>query len=177
MNDLTISNLGLLLSIVPVLVHGVELLFPMQARWVVNWVLPFFGPALPRRSTSLGGSDQLAMLDAALAAAPVEKKRAGQDYVFLLLFEQRQGALCFAAIALGAVYGLTLGVADRDALHFVFGIVAVLMMLVNTNQAGLPGFGSHPKVSTNGRHVGFVFAPFWAVAALANWWGFSAALG
>lgn len=65
----------------------------------------------------------------------------------------------------------------RDALHFVFGVVAVLMMLVNASRAGLPGFGGHPKVSTNERHVRSVFAPFWAVAAVANSWGFSAALG
>lgn len=85
------------------------------------------------------------MLDAALAAAPHGKKRAREDYVFLLLFEQRQGAICFAAAA-GAVYGLTLGIVKREALHFVFGVIAVLMTLVNANQAGLPFFGNHPKI-------------------------------
>lgn len=176
MNELTISSLGLVLLIVPVLVHGIELLFPTQARWVVNWVLPFFAPMLPNRSRSLQLSEQLAMLDAALEAAPAEKKRAGEDYVFLLMFEQRQGAICFAAAALGAVYGLTLGLDGRDALHFVFGVIAVLMTLVNANQAGFPFFGDHPKVSTNGKHVGYAFTPFWAAAAALNWVGFTYAL-
>ena len=176
MTELTISSLALILLIVPVLVHGVEVLYPTQARWVVNWVLPFFAPMLPNRSKSLQFDDQIAMLNAAIEAAPDGKKRAGEDYVFLLMFEQRQGALCFAAVALGALYGLTVGLADRDALHFVFGAVAVLMMLVNANQAGLPFFGNHPRVSTNGKHVGFVFTPFWALAAALNWLGFTYAL-
>lgn len=176
MNELTISSLGLILLIVPVLVHGIELLFPTQARWVVNWVLPFFAPMLPNRSKSLQLNDQMVMLDAAIEAAPVEKRRAGEDYVFLLMFEQRQGAICFAAAALGAIYGLTLGLDGRDALHFVFGIIALLMMLVNANQAGLPLFGNHPRVSANGKHVGMVFTPFWAVALGLNWLGFTYAL-
>lgn len=176
MSQITISSLGIILLIVPFLVHGIEVLFPMQARWVVNWVLPFFAPTLPSRARSLLLDEQTAMLDAALEAAPPEKKRAGEDYVFLLMFEQRQGAICFAAAAAGALYGLTLGLVDRDALHFVFGVIAVLMMLVNANQAGLPFFGNHPKVSTNGKHVGFVFSPFWAVVAGLNWLGFTYAL-
>lgn len=176
MNELMISSLGLILLIVPVLVHGIELVFPTQARWVVNWILPFFAPMLPNHSKSLQLNEQMAMLDAAVEAAPLEKRRAGEDYVFLLMFEQRQGAICFAAAALGAIYGLTVGLADRDALHFVFGIIALLMMLVNANQAGLPLFGSHPRVSTNGKHVGLVFAPFWAVATGLNWLGFAYAL-
>ncbi|WP_317958813.1 hypothetical protein [Phaeobacter inhibens] len=138
--------------------------------------MPFFAPMLPNRSKSLQLDDQIAMLNAAIEAAPEEKKRAGEDYVFLLLFEQRQGALCFAAAALGALYGLTVGLADRDALHFVFGAVAVLMMLVNANQAELPFFGNHSKVSTNGKHVGLVFTPFWALAAALNWLGLTYAL-
>lgn len=176
MSDLTISSLGLILLIVPFLVHGIEVLFPTQARWVVNWVLPFFAPMLPSRAKSLLLNEQIAMLDAAVEAAPQEKKRAGEDYVFLLMFEQRQGAICFAAAAAGALYGLTLGLVDRDALHFVFGVIAVLMMLVNANQAGLPLFGNHPKVSTNGKHVGFAFTPFWAAVAALNWLGFSYAI-
>lgn len=176
MSELTISNLGLILLIVPVLVHGIEVLFPTQARWVVNWVLPFFAPMLPSRARSLQLNEQIAMLDAAVQAAPDDKKRAGEDYVFLLMFEQRQGAICFAAAAAGALYGLTLGLADRDALHFVFGVIALLMMLVNANQAGFPLFGNHPKVSTNGKHVGFVFTPFWVIATGLNWLGLTYAL-
>lgn len=176
MNELTISSLGIILLIVPFLVHGIEVLFPMQARWVVNWVLPFFAPMLPSRAKSLLLNEQITMLDAALEAAPQEKKRAGEDYVFLLMFEQRQGAICFAAAAVGALYGLTLSLVDRDSLHFVFGVIAVLMMLVNANQAGLRFFGNHPMVSANGKHVGFVFTPFWAMAAALNWLGFTYAL-
>ncbi|MEJ8563561.1 hypothetical protein QTO30_21515 [Yoonia sp. GPGPB17] len=176
MPELTISSLGLILLIVPVLVHGIELLYPTQARWVVNWVLPFFAPMLPNRSSSLQLDEQMMMMDAAIEAAPADKKRAGQDYVFLLMFEQRQGAICFAAAALGALYGLTSGIADRDVLHLVFGVIAALMMLVNANQAGLPIFGHNPKISTNGKHVGFVFAPFWATAATLNGLGFSYAV-
>ena len=176
MPELTISSLGLILLIVPVLVHGIELLYPTQARWVVNWVLPFFAPMLPNRSSSLQLDEQMMMMDAAIESAPADKKRAGQDYVFLLMFEQRQGAICFAAAALGALYGLTSGIADRDALHLVFGVIAALMMLVNANQAGLPIFGHNPKISTNGKHVGFVFAPFWATAATLNGLGFSYAV-
>ena len=176
MPELTISSLGLILLIVPVLVHGIELLYPTQARWVVNWVLPFFAPMLPNRSSSLQLDEQMMMMDAAIEAAPADKKRAGQDYVFLLMFEQRQGAICFAAAALGALYGLTSGIADRDALHLVFGVIAAPMMLVNANQAGLPIFGHNPKISTNGKHVGFVFAPFWATAATLNGLGFSYAV-
>ncbi|WP_415400795.1 hypothetical protein [Tateyamaria sp. SN3-11] len=176
MTELTISSLGLILLIVPVVVHGIEVLYPTQARWVVNWVLPFFAPMLPNRSSTLQLDEQMAMMDAAIEAAPADKKRAGQDYVFLLMFEQRQGAIGFAAAALGALYGLTLGIADRDALHLVFVVIAVLMTLVNANQAGLPMFGHHPKISTNGRHVGFVFTPFWAVATALNWLGFTSAV-
>lgn len=176
MTELTISSLGLVLLIVPVIVHGIEVLYPTQARWVVNWVLPFFAPMLPNRSSSLQLDEQMAMMEAAIEAAPADKKRAGQDYVFLLMFEQRQGAIGFAAAALGAFYGLTLGIEDRDALHLVFGAIAILMTLVNANQAGLPIFGHHPKISTNGRHVGFVFTPFWTVATGLNWLGFTYAV-
>jgi hypothetical protein len=176
MSELTISNLGLIILIVPVLVHGIEVLFPTQARWVVNWILPFFAPALPSRTKSLELNEQITMLDAAIQAAPEGKKRAGADYVFLLMFEQRQGAICFAAVAAGALYGLTLGIVDRDALHVVFGVVALLMTLVNANQAGFKLFGNHPRVSTNGKHLGFVFTPFWLIATGLNWLGLTYAI-
>jgi hypothetical protein len=176
MTDLTISNVALILLIVPFFVHGIEALWPMQSRWVVNWVLPFFGFKLPNPATALTYDDQLKMVDAARDAAPHAKQRAAEDYVFLLLFEERQGAIGFIAAAAGALYGLTLGIADRDALHFVFGTIAVLMMVVNANQAGLPFFGNHPRVSTNGKRVGIAFTPFWLGAAVLNWLGFTYAL-
>jgi len=176
MTENAISSIGLLLLIVPFLVHGIEVLWPMQARWVVNWVLPFFAPMLPCPSKSLQLREQLAMLDAAVEAVPVEKRRAGEDYVFLLLFEQRQGAIGFAAATAGALYGLNLGIADRDALHFVFGVIAVLMTLVNANQAGVPFLGNHPRMSVSGKHVGWVFTPFWMAVAAINWLGFTYAV-
>ncbi|MEM8581818.1 MAG: hypothetical protein AAGF50_11545, partial [Pseudomonadota bacterium] len=70
MPELTISSLGLILLIVPVLVHAIEVLYPTQARWVVNWVLPFFAPMLPNRSSSLQLDEQMMMMDAAIEAAP-----------------------------------------------------------------------------------------------------------
>lgn len=169
------SNLGLLLCLAPALVHAVEVVRPLWTRWVVNWVLPFFAPGLPRPARSLTHNDQIAMLDAALDAAPQDKAPAGADYVFLMLFEQRQGALAFIAVAVGVLYGLTLPLTDRHALHLVFGVMAALFALVNANQAGFPGLGHHPRVSRNGRNVGMLFAPFWAAAAILNYIGFSAA--
>lgn len=172
-DEMLVSSLGLILSIVPVTIHGVEVLFPMQARWIVNWVLPFFGFMLPSRAKNLTYDEQITMLDAALDAAPTEKKSAGADYVFLMLFEQRQGAIGFSAVAAGAIYGLTmLTLVERNPLHLVFGVVAVLMMLVNANHAGMPFFGNHPKVSPIGKNVGIVFTPFWLVVAVLNWLAF-----
>lgn len=176
MTDLTISNLALILLLVPVLVHGIEVLWPMQSRFIVNFVLPFFGFKLPNSATALTYADQQTMLDAARDAAPEGKKTAAEDYIFLMLFEERQGAIGFIAAAVGAIYGLSLGLADRDAIHLIFGVISVLMMLANANQIGLPFFGNHPKVSPNGRNVGYVFVPFWAVATLLNGLGFTYAL-
>jgi hypothetical protein len=160
MSTSLISTVGLLLCLAPALVHAVEIYRPLWARWVVNWVLPFFAPGLPRRSKALTHDDEIAMLDAALGAAPADKAHAGADYIFLMLFEQRQGTLAFIAVAAGVAYGLTLPLADRHALHFVFGIMAALFALVNANHAGIPGLGHHPRISRNGRNVGIAFAPF-----------------
>jgi hypothetical protein len=78
-------------------------------------------------------------------------------------------------VAAGALYGLALPLADRDALHLVFGVMAALFALVNANHAGLPFLGTHPRLSRNGRHVGIVFAPYWALATVLNALAFSAA--
>lgn len=172
-----LSSIGLVLSIIPVTIHGIEAFFPMQARWIVNWVLPFFGLMVPNRDKFLTYGEQMAMLDSALDNAPVTKKRAGADYIFLLLFEQRQGGIGFIAVAAGAIYGLTLSLVERNPLHFVYGIIAVLMMLANANHAGIPFLGNHPRVSQNGRNVGIVFAPFWAVVAILNGLAFVYSLG
>ncbi|MEO0749804.1 MAG: ATP-binding cassette domain-containing protein, partial [Pseudomonadota bacterium] len=48
--------------------------------------------ALAGEPDALVLDEQMAMLDAAVRAAPQGKARAGEDYVFLLMFEQRQGA-------------------------------------------------------------------------------------
>ena len=176
MSELTISGLGLILCMAPALVHAVEVYRPLWARWVVNWVLPFFGPGLPRPSKALTHDDEITMLDAAIAAAPADKAPAGADYIFVMLFEQRQGALAFISLAAGIFYGLTMPLADRHTLHFVFGIMAALFMLVNANHAGIPGLGHHPRVTKHGRNVGIVFGAFWAVVAALNWLGFTYAL-
>lgn len=168
------STLGLLLCLAPALVHAVEVVRPLWARWVVNFVLPLFAPGLPRPSRALTHTEQIAMLDGALDAAPSDKPTAGADYVFVMLFVQRQGALAFIAIAAGVVYGLALPLADRHALHLVFGVMAALFAMVNANHAGVPLLGHHPRISRNGRNVGFVFAMFWAGAAVLNLAGFSA---
>jgi hypothetical protein len=174
MSEIQISTLGLILSIIPVTLHGIEILFPMQARLIVNWVLPFFGFKSPSGKTALTQDEQLTMLEAALEAAPKEKTTNAKDYLFLLLFEQRQGAIGFTAVAVGAIYGMGLELAARQPLHLLFGVVAVLMMLVNANQAGfLPFFGKHPRISKHGRNVGIVFTPFWLIVALLNWLAFS----
>jgi len=174
MSEIQISTLAMALSIIPVTLHGIEVLFPMQARWIVNWVLPFFGLKTPNSKLALTQNEQLTMIDAALEASPKDKLTNAKDYIFLLLFEQRQGAIGFTAVAVGAIYGMGLELAVRQPLHLVFGVVAVLMMLVNANQAGfLPFFGKHPRVSTHGRNVGIVFTPFWLVVAILNYLAFS----
>ena len=72
-----LSSIGLILSTVPVTIHGIEAFFPLQARWIVNGVLPLFGLQLPNRTAALTRAEQETMLHAAIDSAPVEKKRAG----------------------------------------------------------------------------------------------------
>lgn len=175
MSDSPTSTIALVLCLAPALVHGVEIFRPLWSRWAVNWILPFFAPGLPRPSNALTHDEQIAMLDAALTAAPTGKGTSAADYIFLLLFEQRQGALAFLAVAAGVVYGLTLPLADRHALHFVFAVMAGLFTLVNANHAGIAFLGNHPKVTRNGRHVGIVFSLFWAITTALNVVAFGAA--
>lgn len=163
-----ISTLGLLLCVAPAAVHGAELVSPMLSRWVIRFVLPFFGPGAPSAASALTDQEQLAMLDAARNAGPCGKEKAAEDYVFLMLFEQRQGALAFVAVAVGVVHALGLPLEARSPLHLVFGVMAALFALVNANHAGVPFLGRHPRVSRHGRNVGIVFAAFWAVAAGLN---------
>jgi hypothetical protein len=53
---------------------------------------------------------------------------------------------------------MTLPLLERDSSHFVYGVIAVLMMLANANHPGIPFLGNHPKVSRHGKHVGIAFA-------------------
>jgi hypothetical protein len=175
MNDTLISTLGLALCLAPGLVHGAEVISPMLSRWVVNAVLPFFGPGVPSAGAALTYDEQLAMLDAAREAGPEGKEAAAGDYVFLMLFEQRQGSLAFLSVVVGVAYGLGLGLEARAPLHLMFAVMSALFALVNANHAGIPGLGRHPRVSRHGRHVGVLFTPFWVASAALNGLAFSAA--
>lgn len=174
MNDLLLSNLGLVLCLAPAAVHGVELISPMLSRWVVNIVLPVFGPGVPSAAKALSTSDQLTMLDAARDAGPAGKEAAAKDYVFLMLFEQRQGGIAFASVAAAVFYALTLPLGERHVLHAMLVVMSGLFALVNANHAGIPGLGHHPRISRHGRHVGILFAPFWLVATVLNGLAFAA---
>ena len=70
-----ISTLGLLLCLAPAVVHGAELVSPMLSRWVIRFVLPFFGPGMPGPASALTYQEQLAMLDAARNAGPAGRRR------------------------------------------------------------------------------------------------------
>ncbi len=174
MSDTTISTIALLLCLAPGVLHAAEVASPLLARWIVNYVLPFFGPGRPTKTGSLTNDEQLAMLDAAVDAAPDAKEHAASDYVFLMLFEQRQGSLAFLSVVVGVIYGLTLTLAERHPLHLVLVVMSALFMLVNANHAGIRFLGHHPRVSRHGRHVGIVFAPFWAAATVLNVLAFTA---
>ncbi len=176
MDDKTVSTIALLLCLAPGVLHSVEVAFPMLSRWIANYVLPFFGPGRPTKAGALTNDQQLAMLDAGVDAVPEEKKVAASDYIFLMLFEQRQGSLAFLSVVAGVIYGMTLSLTERNPLHLVLGVMAALFMLVNANHAGIGFLGDHPRVSQHGRNLGIVFAPFWAVAAVLNVLAFSASL-
>ncbi len=163
-----LSWIGLNMVVIPVVLAGVNVLFPAASRWVSNFVLPFFGPGIPDKDKALTKTDQLTMLDAMVDAAPKGKELAAKDYVFVTLFQQRQGGIVWLAVAVAAIYGHTLGLALRNPLHLLFGVIAVFMAIANANQAGIPMLGIHPRVSKNGRNVGILFTPFWIFAAYAN---------
>lgn len=175
MNVALLSTLGLALCLAPAVVHGAEMISPMLSRWVINFILPFFGPGVPRSATFLTYDEQITMLDAARAAGPDGKEAEADDYLFVMLFEQRQGGIAFLSVAVAVIYGFGLGLEARAPLHLMFGVMSVLFTLVNANHAGIPGLGHHPRVSRHGKHVGILFAPFWAVAAVLNLMAWSAA--
>ena len=178
MTENSISILALALCMAPGILHSVEIAYPLLARWLANYILPLFEPGLPKGSSKqLTGDEQIAMLDAALLAVPKEKKTVAEDYIFVLLFEQRQGALAFLSVIVGAVYAMQLPLEDRAVLHLLLLVMSVLFMLVNANHAGIPFLGKHPKVSRNGRNVGIVFSVFWLAASVLNYLAFTYALG
>jgi hypothetical protein len=113
----------------------------MQVRWVVNLVFPPFGLQMPVPGPlRLTYTDQVAMLEAAIEAAPSEKWNTAADYVFLITFEQRQGSIGFVACLAAAVYGAFLPVQERHPLHLIFGVIALGMTVINLNHAGFPYF-------------------------------------
>lgn len=96
MTDLQVSTVGRILSILPLRLHGLDVLFPRKARWITNRVLPFWG----------------VKAQAAKAARTKDK--------------QGRGARGFVAVAVGAIYGMGLELTARQALHLVFGAVTIL---------------------------------------------------
>eukprot|EP00977_Amphora_coffeiformis_P007137 scaffold1555_cov173-Amphora_coffeaeformis.AAC.17 len=175
------SNIGLGLTVIPLLVHGSETMFPMTARYVANLVFPFMGLYLPEPSTFLTLEDQSTMLDQAIQAAPSEKWKTAADYIFMLTFEQRQGSSLFWATCLGAMYALTLPVGQRHPIHMLLMVLDVLMTIGNANHAGVPFLGYNPMVTSNARNLGIAFAPFWLINFFFNYVAFGvskkAALG
>lgn len=154
-----ISTLGLLKCVAPVIVHAPEVISPMLARWITNYLLPFFGLRLPCRRNALTRDEMLVMLDAARDAGPKGKEVMSSDYISVILFEGRQISQVSWSLAATVLYGLTLGLDARVPLHFMCGLLSVLFMIVNLNHAGLPGLGEHPRVSRHGRNVGLFFGP------------------
>lgn len=109
------------------------------------------------------------MLDSAIASVPDAKKTAAKDYIFLVLFEQRQNSLVLLSLIAGIIYGFQLPLEERATLHFLGLVMSILFMLVNANHAGIPFLGNHPRVSRNGRNVGIVFVPFWLAGTILNY--------
>lgn len=171
-----VSTVGLILCLAPALLHALEVVSPLLSRWIIRFVLPFFGPGSPSAASALSHDEQVTMLDAARDAGPAGKEKAAEDYVFLMLFEQRQGALAFISVAVGAIFSLGLPLDDRAAVHLMFSVMAVLFLLVNANHAGARFLGRHPRVSLHGKNVGQVFIAFWAVAAGFNIGAFAGVL-
>ncbi|MFM9878792.1 MAG: hypothetical protein ACKVOO_00075 [Burkholderiaceae bacterium] len=170
-----VSTIGLLICVAPALVHGPEVISPMLARWVTNWILPLYGPRLPNPRTALTRDEMLTMLDAARDAGPKGKEATSSDYIFLMLFEGRQISLASLSVAATVFYGLNLGLEARAPLHFMFSVLSVLFGLVCLNQAGIPGLGEHPRMSRHGRNAMFLFVPVWAISATFNIWAFVSA--
>ncbi len=62
MTENSISILALARCLAPGILHSAEVAFPLLARWLANYVLPFFETGLPKGSSkNLTGNEQLAM--------------------------------------------------------------------------------------------------------------------
>lgn len=173
MDNNLISTIGMALCTLPGILHSIEVAFPMLGRLIVNYVLPFFEPGLPNGKSQITAKEQIGMLDSAISAVPEEKKTAAKDYIFLLLFEQRQNSLAYWSVIAAIIYGFQLPLIERTSLHFLFFVMSTLFALVNANHAGIPFLGHNPKVSRNGRNVGIIFTPVWIVSAVMNFLAFT----
>jgi hypothetical protein len=140
----------------------------MLTRWPINWIVPFFGFALPSARKSLTRDEMLAMLGAARDAGPKCREVTSKDYILVMLREARWIGFVSWSLAATVRYGLTLGLNARAPLHFLCGLLSVLFMLVTLNHAGAPGLGEHPCASRHGRNVGLIFGPVRAVSAFFN---------
>ncbi|CAJ1946051.1 unnamed protein product [Cylindrotheca closterium] len=165
------SGYGLLLSSVPLLVHGTECFFPLHARFVAN-ILPIFS-FQKIEGEYLTLDDTVNMLQKAIDAAPSEKWRAAADFIFVRTFEQRQGSVGFVACAAAAFYASTLPVSQRHPLHMLFMVQAAFMALANLHHAtGFPFLGYNPFITAAGKGLGIAFVPFWIMAFYCNYMGF-----
>lgn len=54
MSPNTISTIAFVLCMIPGILHSIEVAFPMLARLIVNYVLPFFEPGLPKGVSNNG---------------------------------------------------------------------------------------------------------------------------
>jgi hypothetical protein len=145
MTEISISTLALAICMIPGILHSLEVAFPMLARLIVNYVLPLFEPGLPKGKNQMTADEQTTMLDAAIASAPEGKKTAAKDYIFLLLFEQRQNSLAF----LGGYsrYHLRFSIAigrARDATFLISGDVCIVYVS-QCQSCGYSFFGSPPE--------------------------------
>eukprot|EP00533_Pseudo-nitzschia_delicatissima_P006139 CAMPEP_0116112580 /NCGR_PEP_ID=MMETSP0327-20121206/19058_1 /TAXON_ID=44447 /ORGANISM="Pseudo-nitzschia delicatissima, Strain B596" /LENGTH=229 /DNA_ID=CAMNT_0003605895 /DNA_START=888 /DNA_END=1577 /DNA_ORIENTATION=- len=170
------SAIGMILCCIPLLVHGPEVYNPTLTRFVANLWFPPFTFSVPYTFTpekAINYEEQLKMLQAALDAAPEEKKDSAKDMIFLMLFETRQGSAGFWAAALGAFYAFTLPVEQRHPIHFSFLVLSIFMAMADANHGIKFPFGNHPLISANGKAVGIWFTPFWLLSAYCNYTAFA----
>ena len=90
MTENLISTLALAICMVPGILHSLEVVFPMLARLIVNYVLPFFEPGLPKGKNQMTANEQTAMLDAAIASVPKRRRQRRRiTYFFCFLNSAR----------------------------------------------------------------------------------------